>query len=68
MKPGAEWHLAHPVGIVPSLFQWVKAWAERSAWGELAQGADQAWERMRQAIAQARAYFEPEAAEAAPER
>lgn len=32
--------------------------ASATAWGELAQGADQAWERMREAIEQARTHFE----------
>lgn len=42
--------------------------ASTAAWAGVARGTDQAWERMRHAIAQARAYFEPEAAEAASER
>ncbi|HXZ48829.1 MAG TPA: hypothetical protein VEG27_07390 [Usitatibacter sp.] len=34
--------------------------ASATAWGELAKGADEAWERMREAIAQARTHFEAE--------
>lgn len=32
--------------------------ASATAWGELTKGADEAWDRMRQAIEQARTHFE----------
>ncbi len=39
--------------------------ASTTAWAGVARGADQAWERMRQAVAQARAYFDAENADLA---